>query len=262
MNKTEIAQTILKKSGAYTAEIDGDFGAESVKAARKYYDFPSDWNVNRLKVGIIQVYATRNSIATGIIDGFWGTNTEAAYEKVLELLGVGTPTKIDVNPNIIVAPKYNHWPKQNYADMVKFYGNVGTNQTSLILPYEMRLAWDLSTKVSKITCHTKVRSSAERIFKATLDHYGLDAIKELHLDLFGGCLNVRKMRGGSSWSIHSWGAAIDIDPDRNKLKWTKKSAFLARPEYEPFWKIVEAEGATSLGKARDYDWMHFQFADL
>ena len=29
-----------------------------------------------------------------------------------------------------------------------------------------------------------------------------------------------------------------------------------------FWQFVEAEGAVSLGRSRDYDWMHFQFATL
>ena len=33
-------------------------------------------------------------------------------------------------------------------------------------------------------------------------------------------------------------------------------------EYAAFWQFVEAEGAVSLGRARDYDWMHFQFATL
>ena len=27
---------------------------------------------------------------------------------------------------------------------------------------------------------------------------------------------------------------------------------------EEFWEIVESEGWTSLGRARDFDWMHFQ----
>jgi hypothetical protein len=80
--------------------------------------------------------------------------------------------------------------------------------------------------------------------------------------MFGGCLNVRKMRGGSAWSIHSWGAAIDLDPDNNQLKWASPKATFSKKEYEPFWKIVEAEGWTSLGRRRNYDWMHFQAAYL
>lgn len=146
--------------------------------------------------------------------------------------------------------------------MVKFYGKLGENQTSLVLPYSMVLDWDKNTTVKKMTCHEKIHDSLKNIFVKTLDHYGLDKIKQLRLDQFGGCLNVRKMRGGSSWSIHSWGTAIDIDPDMNQLKWGKDRASLAKAEYLPFWKIVEGEGAISLGRLRNYDWMHFQFARL
>lgn len=154
------------------------------------------------------------------------------------------------------------WPKQDYNSMVKFYGPVGSNQTTLVLPYTMVLDWETSKTVTKMTCHEKVHDSLERIFKKTLDHYGLEKIKQLKLHEFGGCLNVRKMRGGSAWSIHSWGAAVDIDADRNQLKWGRDKAVLAKPEYNEFWKIVASEGWTSLGQARNYDWMHFQAANL
>lgn len=190
------------------------------------------------------------------VDGKDGPRTWDAIEKAI----VKPVVSVSSDKNITL--EYNNWPKQNYADMVKFYGEVGSNMTSLTLPYEMKLAWDIDVKVSKITCHKKVKDSLERIFKKTLDHYGLEKVKELRLDLFGGCLNIRKMRGGSSWSIHSWGAAIDLDPTRNQLKWGKDKAYFAKPEYAPFWKIVESEGWTSLGQKKDYDWMHFQAADL
>jgi len=71
------------------------------------------------------------------------------------------------------------------------------------------------------------------------------------------------MRGSSTkWSIHSWGAAIDLDPNKNALKMTDKEATFAKPDYRDFWKIVESEGWVSLGRARNYDWMHFQAANL
>ena len=261
MNKVEVSQTILAKAGFYKDSVDGDFGRESVIAANKYYDFPDSWSPARVSVGVIQVYATRNNISVGIIDGYWGQKTESGYGEVLSLLGL-EKKEIQVDQKIIVKSTYNNWPHQTYSELVKFYGPVGTNQTSLILPYEMYLAWNTSSKVTKFTCHTKVRDSLERIFKNTLDHYGIDAIKELRLNSFGGCLNVRKMRGGSSWSMHSWGVAVDLDPDRNQLRWGRDRAYFARPEYEPFWKIVEAEGWTSLGRARNMDFMHIQAANL
>lgn len=147
--------------------------------------------------------------------------------------------------------------------MVAFYGPVGENQTSLILPYTLKLAWDSSVTVKKITCHKKVSASLYTIFEKTLKVYGEKDLRKLRLDVFGGCLNVRKMRGSAtSWSIHSWGAAIDLDPDNNQLRWGRDRATFARKEYDEFWKIVEAEKWLSLGRARNMDYMHFQAALL
>lgn len=154
------------------------------------------------------------------------------------------------------------WPKQDAASMNRFFGPVGENQTRLLLPYNMVLTWDTSKKLSQITCHEKVAPALKRIFTRTLETYGTENISRLHLDRFSGCLNVRKMRGGSAWSIHSWGAAVDIDDERNQLRWGRDRAALARPEYDPFWKIIEEEDAVSLGRARNFDWQHFQFANL
>jgi hypothetical protein len=157
----------------------------------------------------------------------------------------------------------SNWPTQ--AGVRAFYGEPGNAQCTAALvnlPYRMRIAWDLNSTIVQFRCHTKCEAAFERIFQKTLQHYGLPAIQKLRLDLFGGCYNLRKMRGGSSWSMHSWGIAIDLDPERNALKMTKKTATFARPEYVPFWNIVESEGGVSLGRQRDYDWMHFQFARL
>jgi len=156
----------------------------------------------------------------------------------------------------------NNWPNQDYNSMNEFFGPIGQNQEKLELPYPLVLAWDTSSIVKKATCNVKVHKSLYSIFENTLKTYGLKEIKKLRLDNFGGCLNVRKMRFGSSWSIHSWGAAIDLDPDKNQLKWGKDKATFAKKEYEPFWKIVEAEGWISLGRKKNYDWMHFQAALL
>lgn len=159
-------------------------------------------------------------------------------------------------------PLSQRWPKQDYTSMVNFYGPVGENQTKLDLPYKLKLAWSPSITLTRITCHEKAAKSLYTIFEKTFKTYGEKDIIKLKLDMFGGCLNVRRMRGGSAWSIHSWGAAIDLDPDNNQLKWSKDKAVFAKKEYDNFWKIVENEGWVSLGRERNYDWMHFQAARL
>lgn len=259
--KAKLAQQILSEAGIYSGTIDGEFGPHSKEAAHKYYEFPDTWPMNKVMTGVIQVACVRSGISVGEIDGLWGNKTQQGFETLCEKYNLEVP-KVKVTPLAEVKKTYNNWPNQNYDSMVKFYGKVGENQTTLVLPYPMVLAWDTSSIVTKITCHEKVKDSLERILKNVLTHYGLDEIKKLRLDRFGGCLNVRKKRGGNTWSIHSWGAAVDFDPDRNQLKWGKDKAFFSRPEYDAFWKIVEAEGWVSLGRQRDYDWMHIQAATL
>lgn len=163
----------------------------------------------------------------------------------------------------------NSWPKQNYSSMNAFYGSIANKAqfvsdciTRIELPYQMYLAWSPEDTVKKISCNKKCAKSLYSIFEQTLKTYGADDVKKLKLDSFGGCLNIRKMRGGSAWSIHSWGAAVDLDPNRNLLRWGRDKAAFAKKEYEPFWKIVESEGWVSLGRAKNYDWMHFQAAKL
>jgi hypothetical protein len=202
------------------------------------------------------------------VDGAFGPATEKETIKFQLKNGlkpdgvVGSKTWNFVTTVSNNTPLSEKWPKQGYNSMVNFYGPVGENMTSLELPYVMKLAWDKNATVKKITCHQKCAKAFYSVFEKTLKEYGEAEIKKLRLDLFGGCLNVRRMRGGSAWSIHSWGAACDVDPDNNQLKWGKDRATLAKPVYEPFWKIVEAEGAVSLGRSRGYDYMHFQFAAL
>jgi hypothetical protein len=126
------------------------------------------------------------------------------------------------------------------------------------LPYKMRIAWDTDSYVTTMMCHKLVADNFTSIFKDIHVYYGYDKIKELGIDLFGGCFNYRKMRGSSSWSTHSWGIAIDLDPARNTLKETRATARFARPEYNAMIDIFYDHGFESLGMEKNYDWMHFQ----
>lgn len=143
------------------------------------------------------------------------------------------------------------------------YGQPGdqANLTTITLPYPMRLAWEKHTSVNKITCHKLVADQLRAIFNDLLAHYGLQKLQELGIDLYGGCYNKRLMRGSKTkWSTHSWGIALDLDPERNTLRETKKTARFARPEYKPMIAIFYKHGFEGLGPEQDRDWMHFQAA--
>lgn len=176
----------------------------------------------------------------GPLDGLWGSKTRAALVawRKASTCAFGAPLE---------------------AHAEDFYGPVGTSQV-MILPYPMRLAWKLDVLVTRMQCHKLVAKPMANIFQGTLDHYGISHLTDLGLDKFGGCLNVRKKRGGSTMSMHSYGIAVDMDPLNNRLRWDHTRAKLALIDYIPFWDIVEEAGAYSLGRTQDRDWMHFQFA--
>lgn len=142
------------------------------------------------------------------------------------------------------------------------YGKPGEEALVTInLPYPMRVAWDTKTKVTKIRCHSLIADKLKAVFTEILDLYGYEEIQKLGIDLYGGCYNYRKMRGGSDWSRHSWGIAIDLDPDRNQLKWGKDKAQFAKPEYKAMVDTFYKHGFVGLGREKNYDWMHFEIKD-
>ena len=146
-------------------------------------------------------------------------------------------------------------------EMVKKFGVPNQSGTYLAyakIPFPLTIAWDHSQTVSRIRCHKLVVNSVENIFQDILNTYGLKKINALGINLFGGCFNYRAMRGGSSWSRHAWGTAIDLDPARNQLHQQGDSAQFARKEYSKMIDIFETHGWLSLGRLKNYDWMHFE----
>ena len=255
-------QAELKEAGYYGGRLDDLWGDKSEAAARRALaSLPADktsyspaWPAARVRVGIEQWCMTRGMIELGKIDGVAGVRTQIALERWQDLITFtkATPAIINVGPT--------SWPLQR--DMEKFYGEVGKHQVRLESPYPLYLDWNLDQEVKGFQCHEKVHDSALRVMNRVLDHYGEEKIHEYGLDQFGGCLNVRKMRNGSSWSTHAWGIAIDWDADRNPLRTTFAKSQMGRPEYVVFLNLWEAEGWVSLGRARNFDAMHVQAARL
>jgi hypothetical protein len=134
----------------------------------------------------------------------------------------------------------------------------GAGLVSIKLPYPF--LYD-GKPVRTMRCHNMVADAFLNVFNDILKHYGIDKINELGINKYGGCFNYRLMRGSSTkLSRHSWGVAIDLDPQRNLLKETSRTARFARPEYKPMIDIFYKHGFLSLGREKNYDWMHFEIA--
>lgn len=263
-------QRLFTAAGYYNGGIDGDIGPKTLNAVDRLLAN----NDSKLPVGMSKVTDARRMIMAaqivldaaghepGTIDGYAGHNTlEAfnswAYEREHGRREIVASRRLD--DQFMQGRKDGTlWPMQ--YDVEQFYGAVGTNQVRVEMPYTMVLAWDVKQTINSFLCHEIVADDVQKIFERTLDHYGEERLKKLNLHKFGGCLNVRKMRGGTKYSMHSWGIAIDLDPANNQLRWNSTRAKFAHKNYNPFWRIVEDTGAISLGRERDFDWMHFQFA--
>lgn len=258
MDNIEI-QKYLQTAGVYNEDIDGKIGKKSLAAIIQFLSSNNiectSWPKNRLLLAIEQWILKANNFYTGNIDGLIGEDTRYA-RSLWDASKNGNLKDVSTwRDNEVERPE---WPKQSQVS--NFYGEVGKNQVMLKLPYTMKVAWEQEKLITEFSVHEKVHDSALRCFTKIADAYNEEERSKLGIDLWGGCLNVRKMRGGSSWSMHAWGIAIDFDPDRNQLTWGKNRARLAKPDAELFWKIWEDEGWISLGREKNYDWMHVQAA--
>ena len=257
-------QTWLKEKGHYRDVTDGKFGPRSMAAAAAInaeYGLPASWPSARKRFAAEQLFLEEKGFDVGDVDGLYGPRSVKAHEKWVAKQRETDPDEPPAAPRPEKpAPTgliRNVWPRQ--AEVPSFYGAVGTNQTLVDVPY--KIFYDGKT-VKRISLHTKVADSARRVFAAVLAEYGAEEIKRLGLDIYCGSLNVRRMRGGTRMSMHSWGIAIDWDCNRNTLNMDHTRATLARSAYNRFWEIWEAEGWVSLGRVRDFDWMHVQAARL
>ena len=252
-------QSELNKLFGTRLTVDGYIGPKTIEVLRSVSAIPSVWSTKGKFIGFIQYLThTTREVEDIAIDGFWGPATENAYRDLLELQRTGKVSKWR-DKFEISADKYK-WPK--YQDLEDFFGPPGTNQVTVKTPYTLKIAWDLDRNINQFTCHKKVVEPIQEAMEEIYKIYGPEEIKRLKLDYWGGCYNYRRMRGGSRLSTHAWGIAIDTLPQEARLRWDSSRATLAKPEYVPFWEAWESVGAVSMGRAKNYDWMHLQFCNL
>jgi len=116
--------------------------------------------------------------------------------------------------------------------------------------------WDVPTELEigiipkRIFCNRLMVEPLKKAFKNLID---TGAVKELKT--WDGCFNIRKKRGLSTMSLHSWGLAIDVNAFENGLYQT--------PKLSPtFAKCFTDAGFDWGGTWLRCDAMHFQLASL
>jgi hypothetical protein len=264
----KLIQRELKKSGLYTGDIDGKRGPKTDEAVHKALlrrtsnlpDGWEEWDGRRKMVALVQAACDERRIDAGPVDGYYGPTTEYAADLLRVLIKEGSLPRpfVDIEP---VRANPHGFPIQNEAELIAAYGPRSRVPLRRIqCPWELTLDWEPYRKTHKIAIHEKLASSVEGILESALDHYGLDGIKEYGLDRYGGSYVNRRIRGGSAWSTHAWGIAVDWYPSRNKLRWRSDLASLSVPELDFWWELWEQEGWLSLGRTEDRDWMHVQAA--
>lgn len=273
MNKPEIraVQRKLAEMGHYSGKVDGVRGPKTRTAVLKgLRDIPGDkpagienWSAKRRIVAFLQLYAQSEGIEAGAIDGYWGPQTDFAADALVEKLTTGTvPNWRDIVPG---RANPNNFPEE--SGVHGFYGPPGKKNgsfrpplVSVPLPWRMKLAWNGSQSRRALWVHEKAADSLKRVLAKIEATYSDTQRKEIGIDVFGGDYAPRRIRGGTRPSLHSWGIAFDFDPERNQLRWNSAQARLAQRDCTPFWEAWESEGWCSLGRERNFDWMHVQAA--
>ena len=172
------------------------------------------------------------------------------------------------------------WPKQESQAMNSFYGDPdsnkdltadakweATNIVDLVPPYTLYYPQEVNKVVIKrqtvfkrLRVHKVCKDSLEKILSAVPKEFTAAEIDAFELDICGGVYNFRLKRGGTSLSVHSWGAAIDLSHLINawKKKWRPEVGMMP----VRMVKIFGDEGWTFGGTWSTPDAMHFQAADL
>ncbi|MFZ9303029.1 MAG: M15 family metallopeptidase [Sediminibacterium sp.] len=116
--------------------------------------------------------------------------------------------------------------------------------------------WDVPAELEigiipkRIFCNRLMVEPLKKAFKNLID---TGSIKELKT--WDGCFNIRKKRGLSTMSMHSWGLAIDVNAFENGL--------YATPKLSPtFVKCFTDAGFDWGGNWLRQDGMHFQLSAI
>jgi hypothetical protein len=161
-------------------------------------------------------------------------------------------------------PELGLLPPAGLAGVVREFGDIGRyveadggldprweveSLARVTLPFALQLAWDHSKAVSAFRCHRRLTGIFKEVFTRIVTA-GLTS----KVQSFGGCFMYRPQRTGAKLSTHSWGIAIDLNPETNELG---TAGDMDAGVVQVFREAGFVWGGGWPGRGRDP--MHFQF---
>lgn len=151
------------------------------------------------------------------------------------------PSKRDLRPAVSVVPAAPvtakgkargpivAWPappngfqsiRDTFGDILRYLRDDGSidpkweseRMIKAALPFSIPLSWDTSQSVSSIRCHKLIAPLMEEVFRRIAAQGLRSAVKT-----YGGGYVFRPKRSGVKPSTHSWGIAIDLNPNTNAM---------------------------------------------
>ena len=172
------------------------------------------------------------------VDKFWGPKSQESCRAYLSSL----------------MPKPNPWPNPDQRSLKKFYGEPGdeSNLVMIDFPYPMYYG---GKHVTRTRVHKKCADSLLKVLNNIKDLFPHYPQVQDEANDYGGIFNFRNKRGGTSYSLHAWGAAIDLDADDNTFRdsWPMKADMPLE-----IMECFAREGWKSAGAFWGYDAMHFE----
>lgn len=189
-------------------------------------------------------------------DGVWGKMSDRA----LTFLELAALTPKPAGDTILteygtVQAKYLRPKGLSNREM---YGALPVGELQpLVLPFEMRLAWNTSVKISYFSVNPLIHKDLLAALTEIRDTLGMGVVQSLGLDMFGGCYNNRKIKGGSVKSTHAWAVSVDLNPRGNPYKGKPALMVNGSPKALAFMNIMLKHNFYTL----NHDLMHFNWID-
>lgn len=130
------------------------------------------------------------------------------------------------------------------------FGDPAANESKFMNVFDVPTELEIGFIPKKVYCNKALNGPLAQAFKNLIE---TGHVKELKT--WDGCFNIRKKRGASSASLHSWGIAIDLNAAWN--------GFGKVPTLSAgFVKCFTDAGFDWGGVWKKPDGMHFQLAKL